>query len=205
MCARKLPLTAGTRALPFVHAPVYARRGRMETLYTARLDLVPVTVDLVEAVLDQSSARCHAILEAELPNQWPGRALVERAFYASLEAIRSDPGRRLWGDRVMIARDKRRVVGSVIFHGAPDEDGSVEVAYGVEEDSQGCGFGTEATRASVEWALGQPEVRVVRAATPPWHIASQKVLERCGLVRVGTRDSPLGEVLEYERRLERAR
>lgn len=174
----------------------------MGTLFTPRLELVPVTVDLVEAVLAQSTSRCHALLEAELPHQWPGRALVERAFYASLEAIKEDPHRRLWGDRVMITRDaRRRVVGSVIFHGAPDGEGSVEVAYGVEEDSQRCGYGTEATRASVEWALAQGEVRVVRAATPPWHIASQKVLERCGLVRVGTRDSPLGEVLEYERRL----
>ena len=170
-------------------------------LLTERLELVPITVPLVEAVLAAERARAEELLGASCPHAWPNRALIERAFYASLDAIRSDPYRRLWGDRVMITRDgQRRVVGSVIFHGAPGDDGSVEVAYGVEEDSQGKGYATEATRVSVEWALSEAGVDVVTAATPPWHLASQKVLERCGMVRVGERESPLGELFEYARR-----
>ncbi|NUP08544.1 MAG: GNAT family N-acetyltransferase [Polyangiaceae bacterium] len=173
----------------------------MGILYTARLELVPVTVEVVEAILAGQRERAEALLHARCPVSWPNRALIERAFYASLDAIRADPERRLWGDRVMITLESpRRIVGSVIFHGAPDEEGSVEVAYGVEEESQRRGYATEATRASVGWALEQPTVHVVRAATPPWHIASQKVLERCGLTRVGERESPLGEIWEYELR-----
>jgi RimJ/RimL family protein N-acetyltransferase len=169
-------------------------------LATARLELVPITVPLVEAVLEGDRRRAEALLGVPCPAAWPNRALVERAFYASIDAIRRDPERRLWGDRVMITRDAPRVVGSVVFHGAPDHEGAVEVAYGVEEDSQRQGYATEATRACVEWALEQWGVRAVRAATPPWHVASQRVLERCGLRRVGDRDSPLGELWEYERR-----
>ncbi len=173
----------------------------MSVLVTKRLELVPVTVSLVEAVLVGDRARTEEILGAACPVAWPNRALIERAFYASLDLIRRDPTRRLWGDRVMITRDgPRRVVGSVVFHGAPDGDGTVEVAYGVEEDSQRKGYATEATSTSVEWALEQPGVHCVRAATPPWHVASQKVLERCGLARVGERESPLGDLWEYERR-----
>ncbi len=172
----------------------------MGLLVTARLELVPVTTELVGAVLAGDRSRAEDVLGAILPALWPGRALVERAFYASLEDILANPDARLWGDRVMITRESpRRVVGSVVFHGAPDGDGSVEVAYGVEEDSQRKGYATEATRASVEWALAEGAAHVVRAATPPWHIASQKVLERCGLERCGMRDSPLGDVWEYER------
>ncbi|HTJ81680.1 MAG TPA: GNAT family N-acetyltransferase [Polyangiaceae bacterium] len=173
----------------------------MSVLFTARLELVPVTVPLVEAVLGADRPCAERILGAACPEAWPNRALVERAFYASLEAIRSDPDRRLWGDRVMITRDgPRRVVGSVVFHGAPDDSGTVEVAYGVEEDSQRKGYATEATLASVEWALFEAGCVVVRAATPPWHSASQKVLERCGMSRTGERESPLGDLWEYERR-----
>lgn len=175
------------------------------TLWTKRLELSPVSVELVTAVLKGDRAGAEACAGATIPAQWPGRALIERAFYASLEAILENPAARLWGDRVMIAREgPRRVVGSVVFHGCPDGDGIVEVAYGVEEESQRRGFATEATRASIDWALtptddGGGGARVVRAATPPWHIASQKVLERCGLRRTGVRDSPIGEVWEYER------
>lgn len=172
----------------------------MSILHTERLELVPVTVPLVEAVLEARRERAEDLLGAMIPTAWPGRTLVERAFYASIDAIMRDPSTRLWGDRVMITREgPRRVVGSVIFHGAPDEEGAVEVAYGVEEESQRKGYATEATLRSVEWALEQEGVRFVRAATPPWHIASQKVLERCGLVRIGSRESPLGEIWEYER------
>jgi [ribosomal protein S5]-alanine N-acetyltransferase len=170
-------------------------------LITERLELLPVTISVVEAVLAGDRARLEGLVNARCPVAWPNRALIERAFYADVEAIKQDPKSRLWGDRVMITRgETRRVVGSVVFHGAPSDDGAVEVAYGVEEDSQRQGYATEATKVSVDWALAHDGVSTVRAATPTWHVASQKVLERCGLVRVGERESPLGELWEYERR-----
>lgn len=171
------------------------------TILTPRLQLVPITIQVVEAMLRGRRADAEAVLDATLPEAWPGRALVERAFCASLERIREAPEVRLWGDRVMLPRDApRRVLGSVVFHGAPGEDGAVEVAYGVEQESQQKGYATEAVQASVEWALVQPGVRAVRATTPPWHMASRRVLEKCGMVVVGSRDSDmLGELLEYER------
>src|SRR5690606_1005152 len=98
------------------------------------------------------------IVGAELPWTWPSRALVDQAFPASLEAIRADPETRLWGDRLMVTREApARVVGSVIFHGRPGADGVAEVAFGVEDASQGRGYATEALGACIEWALAQPE------------------------------------------------
>ncbi len=173
------------------------------TLLTARLELVPITVAIVEAVMLGERARLEALVEASMPAAWPGRALIERAFSASLDAIRAAPEVRLWGDRVMIARaGPRRVLGSVVFHGAAGEDGTVEVAYGVEQESQQQGYATEGTRASVEWALAQPGVRKVVATTPSWHTPSRRVLEKCGFALVGSRESEamLGELLEFERR-----
>lgn len=173
------------------------------TLLTDRLELVPMTLAIVEAVMAGRREEAEAHLSAPLPAAWPGRALIERAFSASIERIREDPLTRLWGDRVMIARlGPRRVIGSVVFHGAPGEDGIVEVAYGVEQESQQQGYATEATSASVEWALSQPGVRAVRATTPTWHRPSRRVLEKCGFLLVGSRESEsmLGELLELERR-----
>lgn len=171
-------------------------------LETPRLFLVPITVKIVEDVLANRRAAVESLLGAKMPSQWPGRALVERAFWASLERIRENPEDRLWGDRVMITRDEaRKVVGSVVFHGGPDAEGVVEVAYGVEEESQGRGYATEAVRVSVDWALSDPSVRVVRATTPPWHIPSKRVLTKCGFCEIGTREGDaLGELLEFERR-----
>ncbi len=162
-----------------------------------------MTLPLVEAVFRADRDALEAIAGAKIPAAWPGRVLVERAFSASLEAIRNDPDKRLWGDRLMINRDgaERLVIGSIIFHGRPDESGIAEVGYGVEESWQGKGIAAEGTCAAVEWALAQPGVRAVTATTPPWHTASIRVLEKSGLVRVGVEEhEALGEVLRFERR-----
>lgn len=169
-------------------------------LYTDRLELRPITLPVVEAVMLGRRVDAEAALGAELPTAWPGRALVERAFTASLERIRADPETRLWGDRVVLLRGESRVVGSVVFHGAPDPRGVVEVAYGIEESSQGQGYATEATLACIEWAFSQPHVRLIRATTPTWHLASRRVLEKVGMSHVGRSDHEmLGELMEWER------
>jgi [ribosomal protein S5]-alanine N-acetyltransferase len=176
----------------------------METLATSRLILEPITLSVVEATFRGDRSAIEDLVRAKIPEAWPGRALIERAFCASLDAIRSDPATRLWGDRLMIAEheeDKSRiVVGSVVFHGRP-ADGMAEVGYGVEERYQRNGYATEATRACVEWALLQEGIVGVTATTPPWHLASIRVLEKSGLVRVGMEDhEALGEVLRFERK-----
>lgn len=180
----------------------------METLVTPRLILEPITLDVVEATFAGDRAAIEDLVRAKIPEAWPGRTLVERAFSASLEHIRADPVTRLWGDRLIVTRtdpsvrgvEGRIVVGSVIFHGRP-ADGVAEVGYGVEEHWQRQGFASEATRACVDWALAQAGVTCVAATTPPWHTASIRVLERSGLVRVGIEEhDALGEVLRFERR-----
>ena len=175
----------------------------VDALHTPRLILEPMTLALVEAVFRADRAALESIAGAKIPHAWPGRVLVERAFSASLEAIRADPETRLWGDRLMITKEgpERLVIGSIVFHGKPGGTGIAEVGYGVEESWQGKGVATEGTRAAVEWALAQPGVDVVAATTPPWHAASIRVLEKSGLIRIGTEDhETLGEVLRFQRR-----
>lgn len=173
----------------------------MHVLMTPRLELVPITLTLVEAVMADRRDEAARLVDARLPEKWPGRALIERAFSVSIENVRANPEVRLWGDRLMITRDRdRRLVGSVVFHGAPGPDGEVEVGYGVEESSQGQGFGTEATCAMVDWALEQPGVTRVTATTLPWHKASIRILQRAGFRASGWREHELlGDLQVFER------
>ncbi|MCE9572870.1 MAG: GNAT family N-acetyltransferase [Deltaproteobacteria bacterium] len=170
----------------------------MPRLSTERLELVPITLPMVEAVMQGDRARAEAVAEASLPEAWPGEALIARAFGASLEAIRSDPTRRLWGDTLLISRDPaRRVLGSVVFHGLP-ADGVAEVGYGVEEESQGQGYATEATRACVAWALAQDGIHAVAATVFSWNRPSLRVVEKLGMAPHGVRDhETLGELLTF--------
>ena len=170
----------------------------MRSLVTPRLVLEPITLPLVEATFRGDRSAIESIVRARVPEAWPGRALIERAFSASLDDIRVDPDARLWGDRLMIAREPERVVvGSVIFHGRPG-DGVAEIGYGVEDQWQRNGYASEAACACIEWALEQPGIVGVTATTPPWHVASIRVLEKSGLLRVGSEDhDTLGEVVRF--------
>jgi ribosomal-protein-alanine N-acetyltransferase len=175
----------------------------MTLLRTARLELVPMTLAMAEAVILGHKEEAERLIAARMPLRWPNRELVERAFSASLEELRARPDVRLWGNRVLVARaadGEARVVGSVVFHGRP-EDGIAEIAYGVEEGSQGQGYATEAVGASVASALEQEGVLAVQAATFDWHVPSLRVIGKVGMARVGTRDhDTMGELVVFERR-----
>ncbi len=177
----------------------------MALIRTPRLTLEPITVEMVEAVMLGRREDAERVAEAKLPAAWPNRALIERAFTASIDEIRADPRTRLWGDRLVIVTESeagattRRVVGSIVFHGKPAADGIAEVAYGVEESSQGQGIATEATQASVRWALAQEGIVAVRATTLPWHKASLRVIQKIGMTFLETREHEiLGDLLIFE-------
>ena len=173
----------------------------MPALETARLRLVPITLELVEGLLRHDRARAEAAACAELPEAWPNEDLVARAVPFSIDAIRAAPDIRLWGDSLVLAREgPARVLGSVVFHGRPD-DGIAEVGYGIEDGSRGQGLASEATLACVEWALAQPGITAVQATTFPWHHASLGVIRKIGMVQCGVREHAiLGDLLVFERR-----
>ena len=173
----------------------------MPAIVTPRLELLPITLDVIDAVLAADRERAERCVGAAFPAAWPNEDLVARAFPYSIDAIRADPATRLWGDTLVLQREgQRRVVGSVVFHGKP-KDGVAEVGYGIEDDSRGQGLATEATLACVEWALAQPGITAVQATTFPWHHASLGVIRKVGMVLVATRaHEVLGELQVFEKR-----
>ena len=186
----------------------------MPALLTDRLRLVPVTLEIVEGVMCGNRGAAEAALDlvlreagweleacARFPDAWPNEELLARAFPFSLDAIRTAPDVRLWGDSLVLPREgPPRVLGSVVFKGHP-EDGIAEVGYGIEDGSRGMGLATEATRACVEWALEQAGITAVQATTFPWHHASLGVIRKVGMQPCGSREHDmLGELLVFERR-----
>jgi len=173
----------------------------MPELVTARLRLVPVTLEMIEAVVSRDRAGAGRLVGATFPDGWPNDDLVAQGFPFALDAIRAAPDVRLWGDSLVLTREASpRVVGSVVFHGRPD-DGIAEVGYGIEDHSRGQGLATEATRECVDWALAEPGIVAVQATTFPWHHASLGVIRKVGMTAVGMREhAVLGELLVFERR-----
>ena len=79
------------------------------------------------------------------------------------------------------------------FRGRPDDTGAVRIGYGLAESARGHGYATEAVRALLAWARGQDGLTCVLADTTRSNVASQKVMERAGMHRIGED----GELLYY--------
>ncbi|GAB2753566.1 GNAT family N-acetyltransferase [Streptomyces bullii] len=104
-----------------------------------------------------------------------------------------------WGMYALVRREDGRAVGAMGFHGAPDEDGRVEVGYDLVEDARGHGYATEALRALSAWALARDGVRAVTAVVDRANVPSQNVVARAGFALVA-QDAAEDEQFVYELR-----
>ena len=82
------------------------------------------------------------------------------------------------------------LIGTCGFSGPPDPDGVAEIAYGIAPAYQGRGYATEAARALIEFATKDPRVETIRAHTLTETNASTRVLQKCGLKKIGDAVDP---------------
>lgn len=128
----------------------------------------------------ESKEKILAAIEALSPAE---RAEISPLWLARLMSSTSaDPWTHSFA---MVNHEDGAVIGSCAFKGPPDQDGAVEIAYGVNPDYQGLGYATEAARALVEYAFATGLVRLVRAHTLPNENASTSVLKKCGFAFAG--------------------
>lgn len=157
---------------------------------TTRLQLQPFAPQDLLALID-SAEQCEARM---------GLRLAEglREFFVSgeipsawIESLRSanEPDPWVHGFAVVDAQQKT-IVGSAGFKGAPDDDGSVEIAYAIVPSCEGRGYATEVAGALVQFASTDSRVRVVLAHTLPELNASTRVLTKCGFEKTGEIEDP---------------
>ncbi len=83
--------------------------------------------------------------------------------------------------------DGKEVVGSCDIKREPDEKGDVEIGYGIAAYRQSRGIGSRAIALMLDVISKMPQIKGITAETTTINLASQKVLERNGFVRVGER------------------
>ena len=76
-------------------------------------------------------------------------------------------------------------VGGCAFKGPPDAEGSVEIAYGIDEAYRCRGFATESASALAQFAWADERVHLVLAHTRSDNEASARVLAKCGFRFIG--------------------
>jgi len=169
-------------------------------LATERLDVLPMTAEAIEAMLDEDGERLQALTGATFPDPAVAPPLLADALPFIRDRLRDRPEELGWWVWLFVRRDTGEAVGSVGLSGFPDGDGAVLMGWSTYPAQQKRGYAGEAVRELVEWALAQPGVRLVRATIPPGNTPSIRVAEKAGFQCAGpVPDDEFGELLVYER------
>jgi RimJ/RimL family protein N-acetyltransferase len=158
-----------------------------QALHTARLDLV---------LLEPAGARALAAGSNHNGHPWASSyPLASSLLRAELTAAAAAHRRPLgaFGTYQVIRRADDHVIGDAGFMGPPDDTGAVSVGCAITEDARGQGYATEALSALLDWAREQSGLTCVLADTTRSNLASQRLLERVGLHRIGED----GELIYY--------
>ena len=105
-----------------------------------------------------------------------------------LQDIRRDPASADWIARAAVADGV--VVGHGGFHGPPDADGVVEVAYSVDPGHRRKGYAKAMLRALLERADADPAVTAVRASIRPDNVGSRATIAGFGFKKIGEQWDP---------------
>jgi cob(I)alamin adenosyltransferase len=165
---------------------------------TERLTLTPFSPEAIDALLRGDAALLRRLVDADFPKPLRPPPLMEELLSQVRDNVRARPADAGWWTWIAIRRDSREVVGALGFGGPPDEEGAVMIGYATYPEADRRGFGTEAVRALVGWALEQPECNRVCATIPSDNTGARRVAEKVGMKVEGkVWDEDVDEVLVY--------
>jgi [ribosomal protein S5]-alanine N-acetyltransferase len=161
-------------------------------LVTKRLRIRPFTLDDAEAMFrvwgDPEVMRYIPREPAKSVDEI--RERLERSL-----AVRREPGLGIWA----IARGEDDAAIGMAGLGAVGKGPEIEVAYHLARDAWGKGYATEAAAACVRYGFDELGMSRIIGLTFPANVASQRVLEKIGMKRLGlTSRFYEMEMLEFE-------
>lgn len=116
------------------------------------------------------------------------RAGLEDFLRYRLAQLAGDPSIRPWLGRAMVLTEPggaRRVMGTIGFHGRPDEQRRLEIGYSVQSEYRRQGYAREAVRAMFDWAASEHGIHRFVASVSPTNAASLSLVRSLGFEQTG--------------------
>jgi [ribosomal protein S5]-alanine N-acetyltransferase len=157
------------------------------TIRTERLELVSLSIPSMRALIARDVATAEHEIGAALPPDLPDQ--LERFLTYRLAQLDADPTLLRWLARAMVLTDddgRRLMIGTIGFHGAPDEQGRLEVGYRIEPEYRRRGYTREAVRGMFDWAATEHGVHRFVASVRPDNEASLGLVRAFGFEQTGT-------------------
>jgi ribosomal-protein-alanine N-acetyltransferase len=166
---------------------------------STRLDLVPMSLEFMEALARGDRECAQAMIGYRIPADWPQR--VESTLRFRIAIARARPETLPLLLRAMVLRaDPQVMVGRIGFHGPRDNEGMLEIGYEVLPAFRRLGYAREAVLAMLRWAQHDPGVLRFRASVSPENEPSRRLVTGLGFIEVASQwDEQDGEELVFER------
>ena len=160
-------------------------------LITDRTILIPIDIEMMNLI---STGTSNQISKYYYNAEWPENDLIE-AFPVFEELLKENgnDGFNLW---LVVEKNNNQIIGSVGYIGKPDNEGHVEIGFGIIPSKRGKGFCRESVEALLKWGLSHNEVNCIIAQCDKSNIASRKILEKVGFECIGEKDDLLRWKLE---------
>ena len=159
-----------------------------------------MSIPFMEALVARDLQAASRELDADVPPGMPDDLVNFLQF--RLAQLDVDPSILPWLGRAIVLTDDagvRRAIGTIGFHGPPDEQGRVEVGYRVEPEYRRQGYARESVRALFDWAASAHGIHRFIASVSPGNEASLRLVESFGFRETGSHiDDIDGLELELE-------
>ena len=136
---------------------------------TERMKIYPISIEKMKEIVEVEK-----------------NEILKIAYKEMLDGCLNDPEKYIWYTLwfMELKNSENEIVGNLSFKGI-DDNGTVEIGYGINNGYENKGYMTEAVRAISKWALMQPNVKQIEAEAEESNIASIRVLEKCNFVPNG--------------------
>lgn len=113
--------------------------------------------------------------------------------------VKTDPSFAEIGLVLAIEKSQKIIIGSAGFHDQPDENGMIEIGFGIVPEYQNQGFGKELLHGMWKMILQNPQVKTLRYTVSPENEPSMHIIKKLNFNLVGEQiDEEDGLELIYE-------
>ena len=89
-----------------------------------------------------------------------------------------------------VLKSTSEIIGSAGFHNMPDENGMIEIGFGIVPEMQRQGFGTEILLGMWNMIVKRPDVKILRYTVSPKNKPSMHIIEKLGFKLIGEQLDP---------------
>jgi len=104
--------------------------------------------------------------------------------------VKKDPSFADIGLILAVNKSSNEVIGSAGFHDFPDDNGMIEIGFGIVPEEQNQGFGMELLLGMWGMICKRSDVKILRYTVAPDNEPSMHIINKLGFTKVGEQMDP---------------